>query len=470
MKGQIPDGSITSITKPDAPLLAEKVRWWRPDDNPGTDMGIVTGMYVTYFDADGVAQDDDISPSVSPSNWRWEPTEDGMIVHLSMASKSITATAGLYYEVWGLIFGMKFFKDTEYWGGPDTIYQYPATFTDITRSSPPIPDVAVPMKFPVDTSAYTDGSGTYTGERFQYGTLRLVDVRAPQPMRKIDMTNETADATVKVIDAGEISFYFKFDFSRKSQQIVNYAISAVDQAVSEGDLNQGYSGAVTQIDLKDFLYSTDAIPGAGTLRLVNGALETEDVAYTSFVNNGGVYEFSFTSTALTYVYLEDDPVQVIDPTAAGKEGPPSEISDKIVVNPIEWLKLTTTRPAGYTRSVLYRGGTSTVYRQLDDDLEADTFIDLFVESLGEELPPYGNFPNSTVADAQDGSLVVGGHTAIVFDGEEVRPSVPYQFWTYPEEYAFPAGSTILAGVSFASSAVIFTDTNQYNDELGKVFR
>jgi hypothetical protein len=386
-----------------------------------------------------------------------------------MSAKSFTAEAGLFYHVHGLTFGMRFFEDTEYWGGPDKDYQYPSIFTNITRSSPAWPNVAIPLKFLVDVSGYTDGSGTYTGERFTYGTLRLIDVNAPQPLRTVDMVSQDADTLVTVIEGGEISFYFKIEYVRNTQQTVSYAISAVDQGVSEGYFNSAKSGAVTQIDMKDVRYSADDIPSSGTLRLTNSSDETEDIAYTAVVNNAGLYEFTV-SGALTYVYAEDDDIKVIDLTTVGKEGPPSDVSHRIIVEPREWVKLTTTRPTGYNRLVLYRGGTSEVYQQVEDELDADSFIDLFVESLGEELPPYGNYPHDSLADAKEGSIVIGGHTAMIFDGDEICPSDPYKFWVYPEEYRFPAGSEVMGGVAFASSAVIFTATNSYDNSLGKVYR
>ena len=469
MNGYVPDGSIVEITKPDAPVLAEKVDWWRPDYYSFLNsMEWTMGLWVTYFDENEDFQEDSVTPLVVPNSGSWEPVADGMIFHGYMYSSSFTAKAGIYYKVHGLNFGMRFPPDTEYLGGPDKEYEYPEGLFP-TRSSPEWPNIAIPMKFPIDVSGYTDGTGLYTGERFQYATMRLIDVNVPQPLRTVDMTDKGKDTLVTVIESGAIDFYFRFDYNRATQQIVTYALSAVDQVVSQGYCNAALAGFEPQVDMKDVRYSADDISPSGTLRLSNSTLETEDIAYSTFVNNAGIYEFQV-SGALTYVYAEGDDIKVIDPTAVGKEGPPSEISDKIVVNPNEWVKLTTTLPTGYTRGILYRGGTSETYQQLDDEVETSPFLDLFVESLGEELPPYGNYPNDSLADANEGSIVIGGHTAMIFDGDEICPSVPYKFWVYPEEFRFPAGSTVMGGIAFASSAVIFTDTNSYDNSLGKVYR
>lgn len=476
MNGYIPDGSIRFITQPATPVLAEKINWWRPEAT-GIDIGVAVGLWVTYYDENGVFQDQGISPSFS-SNVYWQRRDDGMIAKFVLNDATLSAKAGLYYEVHGLIWGVKLFKDTQYYGGPDADYQSPEVFNNISRSSPEFPRLSAPLKFPTDLSGYTDGSGQYTGNRFQYGVATLIDINAPQPLRTIDMIDQGSDTTVTVLKGGECEMFFKVDYVRSAPVTVSYATAAVDQIVSEGYVNVAIQAGhyTPRIDMKNVRYSADEIPASGTLRLINASAQTEDIPYTSFALVNSIYQFTIPagsgswSGAPTYSYAEGDDIQVVDVTAVGLEGPPSELSEEIIVQPKEWIKLTTTRPTGYNRMVLYRSASDASYRQLEDELEQDFFYDTFVESLGEELKPYGNYPQDTLAEAKEGSIVIGGHTAMTFKGEEICPSPPYRMHVYPEKYRFPAGSTVMGGVAFSSSAVIFTATNQYDGSLGKVYR
>ncbi len=75
-----------------------------------------------------------------------------------------------------------------------------------------------------------------------------------------------------------------------------------------GALTAGFSGAVTAITV-DGVATTP--PAAGVLNLTNGSSETEAVAYSSWTLNTGVYTFVVSAT-LTYVYLNDNLVQIED--------------------------------------------------------------------------------------------------------------------------------------------------------------
>lgn len=85
--------------------------------------------------------------------------------------------------------------------------------------------------------------------------------------------------------------------------------SAVDDDFThdliDGALTAGFSGAVTSITADGFATTP---PSAGVLKLTNGSSETEDVAYSSYTESGGVYTFVVSAT-LTYVYLDNDTCQ-----------------------------------------------------------------------------------------------------------------------------------------------------------------
>lgn len=478
MKGQIPDGDIISISEPVTPVVAERIKLLRPAA-PGLPLGdgfswqFTVAMYVTYFDENGDFQTDDVSPSWDLTKGAWDYTDDGIIWRGYLFQKTFSATPGLVYTVHGPKFKIEFFEDDKYYGGPDQDYAFPEG--SLSRSSPDYPDFSMPLTAPIDYSGYDDtpgdGGSVYTGQRYTYGHLQLASVNNPIAEPIIDLsTNEaTGPITVTLTEAGYAEFIFKANYQRSRQQFVLYAASAVDQRVAEGSANAGYSGGVTSIFVKEMRYGLTDIPVTGKLRLVNSAGQQDDIAYTAFSVTNGVYEFTVSAT-LTYVYLEDDNVIVIDETTVGKEGPPSELTDQIVVDAGDVLKLTLTRPTGYNRQKLYRSGGDGNFYVLEDELEADSYIDTFIESLGEALPPYGNFPQATVEEARAESIVIGGHTAITFDGDEVRPADPYRPWVYPDEYAFNLNAPFLAAVAFGSSAIIWTDTHPVTSEVGKVLQ
>lgn len=466
MNGEIPDGNIISITQPDIPVVADRIKLFRPMDWTGSVVSV--GMWVTYFDASGNFQTDSYAPTFVPGSNEWEYTDDGIILRAYLNGRSFTAQAGLYYTVHGLNFGFTWQQDQKYFGGPDQVWQFPNGGL-ATRSDPEFPAFQMPLTAPIDYSGYTnDGDELYGGERYQYGTMQLVSVSAPIPLPNVDMTDEST-GTVELTEPGYAEFYFRANYVRNTQVFVNYSTAAVDQRVAEGYLNQAYSGAVTQIDMKDIRYGISDIPASGKIRLVNPSGLTEDVDYSSYGVVNDIYQFTV-STTLANAYLEDSNVKVLDLSVVGKEGPASDISELTAVDPGDLLQLTVPRPTGYNRQVIYRSTTGGDFRALEDELEEDTYIDTFIQNPGVQLPPNGNFPHSTAELAREGSVIIGGHTAFIFDNDEIRPSEPYKQWVYPEEYAFPADAPVLAAVSFASSAVIFTDTNPVTGELGKVYR
>jgi len=469
MKSMIPAGNIISVNEPAAPIIADRLKLCRPSDWPGTQFNM--GMWITYFDAAGVSTTTGMVPDIVPGSGEWEYTDDGVIWRATVTSKSFSAQPGLYYYVHGLKWGISFDADTKYYGGPDQDHNF--SVGNLSASSPEWPDFSMPLTAPIDYTGFDDapgdGGSVYTGERYTYGHLQLVSVNAPRPVLPyVDMTAISAATTVTLIESGKVEFIFKCNYQRNTQIFVNYVSTAVDQRVAEGAANQALSGTITKVFMKDIEYGDTEVPASGTVRLTNAANQTEDIAYTSYGIVSDIYQFTV-NVALTYAYAEDDDIIVIDATTVGKEGPASDLSELTTVDPGDLLKLTTTRPTGYNRQKLYRSSSDADFRVLDDELEADTYIDTFIENLGATLPPNGNYPQSTLALAMEGSVVLGGHTAMIFDDNEVRPSEPYKQWVYPEEYAFPLDAPFLAAASFGSSAVVFTDTNTITDEVGKVF-
>jgi len=478
MKSGIPAGNIISIDEPVPPVVAERIKLFRPMDWTGTVFTV--GLWVGYYDQNNDHRIQSETPSIVAGSGEWEYTEDGIIWRAKINKSILTAYQGFYYESYGLKFGMSFAIDDKYYGGPDAVYNFSDDGT-LAWSSPDWPDFSMPITAPIDYSDYDDapgdGGSVYAGERYTYGHLQLVSVNAPRPLAVVDRTidhngqplaYDGSSISVDLIEAGTIEFHFKCNYQRNTQVFVNYVTSLMDQRTAAGVADIALSGAITRVDMKEIEYGGNDIPATGLVRLVNAAGQFEDVAYTSYGVIDDVYQFTV-STTLTYSYAEDDEILVIDRTVVGKEGPASELSELTTVDPGDLLKLTATIDDGYYRQIIYRSAQDGDFRVLEDELESNTFIDTFIENPGESLPPNGNYPHTTLAAAMEGSVVLGGHTAMIFDDDEVRPSEPYKQWVYPEEYAFPLDAPFVAAASFGSTAVIFTDTNPITGEVGKVF-
>jgi hypothetical protein len=481
MKSGIPLGNIISIDEPDPPTITERIKLFRPAQpgppaNDGFSWEFTLGLWVGYYDENNAWQIQIEHPSFVADAGSWEYTEDGAIYRTRITSSVLVAKQGFYYKSYGIKWQCSFVADTKYFGGPESTHTFPETA--LTWSSPEWTDFSMPLTAPIDYTGYAnDGNEVYTGERYTYGHLQLVSVNAPRPLPDVDRTIDhngqplAYDGTsinIDLIDAGSVEFHFKTNYQRNRQVFVNYASSAVDQRVSEGASNIAHSGAITRIDMKDIDYGSGDVPATGYVRLVNAAGQFEDVQYSSYGIISDIYQFTV-STTLTYSYAEDDTIIVIDRTTVGKEGPASELSELTTVDPGDILLITSTRGAAYNRQKLYKSSSDATARILNDELELDTYIDTFIENPGEALPPNGNYPHSTLAEAMEGSVVLGGHIAMIFDDDEVRPSEPYKQWVYPEEYAFPLDGPFIAAASFGSSAIVFTDTHPITGEVGKVF-
>jgi len=477
MKSMIPAGNIISIDEPTAPVIAERIKLFRPMD--WTSSLFTMGLWVSYFNQSDAHTVQLAAPSFVAGTSEWEYTEDGIIWRAQMTGVTLSAYKGLYYESHGIKFGLSFSADTQYYGGPESAHTFPTGL--VTWSSPDWPDFSMPLTAPIDYSEYDeppgDGGKVYSGQRYTYGHLQLVSVNTPRPLKTIDRTidhngqPQEYDGTytnVTLIEAGTVEFHFKCNYIRNSQVFVNYVTSFMDQRVAEGAANIAHSGYVSRIDMKDIEYGDTDVPASGHVRLTNAAGQFEDVAYSSYGIVSDVYHFTVSDT-LVNSYAEDDQILVIDQTAVGKEGPASELSELNAIDPGDILKLTVTRGAAYNQQKIYRSSSDSAFRLLEDEVEVDTYIDTFIENLGEALPPNGNYPHTTLAAAMEGSIVLAGHISMIFDGDEARISEPYKEWVYPEEYAFPLEAPFIAAAAFGSTAIIFTDTHPITGEVGKVF-
>ncbi|MFA5659700.1 MAG: hypothetical protein WC900_10520, partial [Oscillospiraceae bacterium] len=92
--------------------------------------------------------------------------------------------------------------------------------------------------------------------------------------------------------------------------------------ITSGALTAAFSGAVTSITADGF---SEAPPSSGTLTLTNSSSESENVSYTSYTENAGVYTFTV-SDALTYIYAENDTCNIAEPLMAFSDNDQVDIS------------------------------------------------------------------------------------------------------------------------------------------------
>ncbi|MGE4341420.1 MAG: hypothetical protein AB7E55_36560, partial [Pigmentiphaga sp.] len=99
--------------------------------------------------------------------------------------------------------------------------------------------------------------------------------------------------------------------------------------------------------------------------------------YTATIN------LNYTIPATRYFYYRQASTNV-----DGDEGPPSDISEKIILKPGQRVKLNTV-----SQGRLYRSQTGGDDFLLLDDLTASTYVDRKLHPQPEVIPPYGNRPH-----------------------------------------------------------------------------
>jgi len=180
------------------------------------------------------------------------------------------------------------------------------------------------------------------------------------------------------------------------------------------------------------------------------------------------------------ILTEDDRIEIIDTALdgdAGREGPPSETSAIVSVDPGVIPRLQTELAADGTKKTrLYRSSTAAdgSFALLSDDASSDTdakFFDTFLDPLGEPLPPYGNYPQPTAQQALEGSILHPASWGATFFGNTLYPSVPFRTWSFPDEYTIAFDSDIRALALTGNSILVFTEGRDFGGvtEQGKVY-
>lgn len=189
-----------------------------------------------------------------------------------------------------------------------------------------------------------------------------------------------------------------------------------------------------------------------------------------------------------------------------REGPPSELSDKIIVKPGQHAQFTVPNDSGETspRMQVYRNTTG----QVDDFVlikehlaPGALFEDYDLNPIGGPIPLYGNFPNKTATftDKKSNSGVLANYTSIVsreaitktlvnnatakaallgavnsetavmhpahfaaaFLDKELWFSDQYRLHAWPKEFVIGFPETILALAVTGNTVLVFTATTVY---------
>jgi len=470
----IPLSDIRSITQPVAPSENTRIRQCIPavaDSYIAQWLAMNVRLWESHLEDDGTYEENSIE-YYAAVNKSFEYTEDGFVLWATVESQSHTFDTDRLYTLYGPNYVVVYSSDNAFKGGPETGGYIPAVSS---AHDDPLPVFSLPL-----TTPFPDGYDSYpTGpetDRYVYGYLTLEDVGGPAIPKTLYFDSDdyegAASIAYKLHSAQYVSFRFSCNFVQPRRKYYNYAQSMVDQRVVAGELTGALTGAITSVVLDTAAYGSNSdVSDTGYVLLDNGSDTPELVAYTAKSYNVSTATWTLTvSTTLTYSYAEDDTATIIDPTIVGKEGPPSELSDRIQVMPGEVVQISCARSNGYTRNYLYRTEDSKVDPSVLETVDADTYWDTGFVGLGDTLPPFGNYPNATLADARARSVMHPNNFGVISDGKVLRLSDIERPWVYPEEYAIEYLTTILANPIVGRSIIVFTEGDEDAEIPGYVYR
>lgn len=380
MKAGFPSSDINIITKATAPTAtASNIKMCRPMQSlvGGTTwLFVIARIWATYTDPVTNAFNVNLVGSETLTPVSLDYTDGGFMANFyNLSSFSDTFQPNIRYQLYGPLFQFRFEADTNYNGGPEATVYYPLAVYG-TFGDPRAPSFSVPLTYPEDMSGYDANVGTGI-TRFQYGTLTLTDISAPDVSGPFGLPVEVTGASVKSLLPVGTGFSFTFN----SNYVVN--------------------------------------------------------------------------TRRKYFYIQ----QMVD--SSDRDGPQSEASNAVVVQPGDIVRVSTPFSVGYTKNRLFRSSTSAEsgYLKLADVDDTEYFDNFRVATTGA-LPPNGNVPHATTVDAVKGALAHPAGFYTYFYGNELRPSSQWidegRPWAVPEEYAVAFDTEILCQALSGGSILVFT--------------
>jgi len=462
LKPGLPRGDIRFITKPDPPSELFKFKLCdpiTPDEYVTNWLAMNARIWESHVNSSGIYVENNIV-FYGALNKSVEYTDDGFIIHTTVPTVNYSFLTDTLYTLYGPNWIVLWEPDTAFRGGPEASGAAPPTST---AHDGPLPFLSLPLltPFPENYGSYPDGPET---DRYVYGTLSLEDVDGPVLPRTLYFNSDNfggaSSVTYGLHSAQYVSFRFSCNYVQPRRVYVNYAMSNVDQRVVEGTLQDIVSSGTTELTIENVIYGEDDdVPadfGKVVMDGVNFGLGIIDYTTKSYDSVNNTWTLSGLS-AISDIYNLGATAYILDPNAVGREGPPSDYSERIQLLPGEGVKLATTRSdASYFMRRLYRTEDTSIDPRLLDRSALDIYYDTNFIGLGETLPPFGNYPNATVEDALARSVVHPNNFSVISDGKVLYLSDIERTWVYPEEYTIEYLSTIMANPIVGRSIIVFT--------------
>jgi hypothetical protein len=471
MVGQlVPYLDIVQVTKPAAltattlAMLGAAATWCLP----------YAGVWATYIDPDDSTAK---VMELRALDALWSPTAYPSGEGFTLRARFLNPVTGTFrpnivYRIHGPKYQLRFLADGKYEGGPEDALTVPA---DVDWSSSPYPIVNIPLSWPISMEDYPD---EWAGERYTYAYASLIDVGGP--VCDTEVYHEQGDSVdIDVIKSCHVEFFFKLDYVRNSEQFVQYVRTYIDQIVVYGELTGIHNAGANTVTIDTLTGYEEDIPESGALLLEpDTPANLERIEYTSYTKVASTYVFALDGV-LVKGHANNSRVNVEDVENEDMEGPPSELTDVISVNPGEIVQITAPLAARYRQQKIYRtedAGENSLL--IDGEVTAETmlydapdyfFFDDFQQAPSKVLPPYGNYPHDTLAEACVNSVVHPNQWAAIIHKNELRPSDVMRLHAYPEEWAIRFPTRIMAITLSGGSIVVFTEADSTTNEQGKVF-
>lgn len=143
-----------------------------------------------------------------------------------------------------------------------------------------------------------------------------------------------------------------------------------------------------------------------------------------------------------------------------EEGPPSEVSSRILIKPGERVKLKLGNETDWNRRV-YRSQTGGDDFLLVAEGVGNTFLDVKPTAQPEVIPPYGNFPGEDKAAFLEGSILHPGHFGVAKWGTEVYLSDQYRLWAWARKWVLGFVENVDALALSGNTVLVFSDGNVF---------
>jgi hypothetical protein len=161
----------------------------------------------------------------------------------------------------------------------------------------------------------------------------------------------------------------------------------------------------------------------------------------------------------------------------GLEGPPSDVSDLVIVNPGELIKLDLVAGVANDSMNLYRSDPGAADFMLVETGATNPWTEDLSGIQNVVLPPYGNYNESSGASDVDdflfGSVIhpAGFAAAFHYKGSKAQQSILwlsdfYRWHAWPEEYTLEFTNPIIAIARSGGSILVFTNVDQAGGSNG----